>query len=73
MAWFDCRVFATHSVGTHSIFIARVEHAGYGAGMPLVYGRRSVAEIMHLPDIGGDLAVFPDPIWDEPAAEEWPE
>jgi flavin reductase len=73
VAWFDCRVFATHSVGTHMIFIARVEHAGSGEGMPLVYGRRSFAEIMHLPDIGGDLAVFPDPIWDEPAAEEWPE
>ncbi len=73
VGWFDCRVVATHSVGTHSIFIGRVEHAGSGEGMPLVYGRRSFAEIMHLPDLAGELAIFPDPIWDEPAEEEWPE
>jgi len=23
-----------------------------------------------LPDVGGDLAVFPDPVWDEPAEQE---
>ena len=70
VAWFDCRVVAVHRVGTHSIFIGRVEHAGSGQGMPLAYGRRSFAEIMHLPDIAGQLAVIPDPIWDEPPDEE---
>ena len=69
MAWFDCRVVAIHQVGTHSIFIGRVEQAGSSPGMPLVYGRRSFAEIMHLPDSGGELATLPDPIWDEPDEE----
>ncbi len=70
VAWFDCKVVAVHQVGTHSIFIGRVEHAGSGHGMPLVYGRRSFAEILHLPDIAGELAAIPDPIWDEPEHEE---
>jgi flavin reductase len=66
VAWFDCQTVAVHQVGTHSIFIGRVEHAGSSPGMPLVYGRRLFAEIMHLPDIAGELATIPDPIWDEP-------
>lgn len=70
VAWFDCKVVAVHRVGTHSIFIGRVEHAGSGHGMPLVYGRRSFAEIMHLPNEVGELAAIPDPVWDEPADEE---
>ncbi len=70
VAWFDCHVVAIHQIGTHSIFIGRVEHAGSGQGMPLVYGRRSFAEIMHLPDVPGHLAAIPDPIWDEPPDEE---
>jgi flavin reductase (DIM6/NTAB) family NADH-FMN oxidoreductase RutF len=73
VAWFDCRLFATHWVGTHTIFIGRVEHAGSSPGMPLVYGRRSFAEMLQLPtaDIGQfDLA---DPVWDEPVGEEWDE
>jgi len=69
VAWFDCQVVAFHQVGTHSIFIGRVEHAGSSPGMPLVYGRRSFAEIMHLPDSAGELAMLPDPIWDEPDEE----
>jgi flavin reductase len=71
VAWLDCHVVATHQIGTHSIFIGRVEHAGSGAGMPLVYGRRSFAELLHLPDIAGHLATMPAPIWDEPPAEEF--
>ncbi|MGD9711673.1 MAG: flavin reductase family protein [Thermomicrobiales bacterium] len=70
VAWFDCQVVASHQVGTHSIFIGRVEHAGSSHGMPLVYGRRSFAEILHLPDRAGEQATIPDPIWDEPPEEE---
>lgn len=70
VAWLDCHVVATHQIGTHSIFIARVEHAGSHFGMPLVYGRRSFAELLHLPDVAGHLATIPDPIWDEPPVEE---
>jgi flavin reductase len=70
VAWFDCLVVATHQIGTHTVFIGRVLHAGHGEGLPLVYGRRSFAEIMHLPDVTGELASLPDPVWDEPFDEE---
>ncbi|CAN5642316.1 hypothetical protein BH23CHL5_BH23CHL5_11030 [soil metagenome] len=73
VAWFDCRLFATHHVGTHTIFIGRVEHADNGHGTPLVYGRRSFAEILHLPQLERDEMMFPDPVWDERADEEWVE
>jgi flavin reductase len=73
LGWFDCRLIATHQVGTHTIFIGRVEHAGHGEGMPLAYGRRSFAEILHLPEPPGPRGALPGPIWDEPIEEEWPE
>ncbi|MEZ4499546.1 MAG: flavin reductase family protein [Thermomicrobiales bacterium] len=70
VAWLECQLLAVHHVGTHAIFIGRVEHAGSSAGMPLVYGRRSFAEIMHLPESAAHLATIPDPIWDEPLIDE---
>ena len=70
VAWFDCRVVAEHAVGTHRIFIGRVEAAGSEAGMPLVYGSRSFAELLHLPVAEESTGIFPDPVWDEPEEEE---
>ncbi len=70
IAWFDCRITAEHAVGTHRIFIGRVEAAGSSAGMPLVYGSRSFAEILHLPIADEGTGIFPDPVWDEPEEEE---
>jgi flavin reductase (DIM6/NTAB) family NADH-FMN oxidoreductase RutF len=39
LAWYDCRVEATHDGGDHTIFIGRVEAVGLGAEgkQPLVY------------------------------------
>ena len=39
LAWYDCRVEALHDGGDHTIFIGRVEAAGFGAESkpPLVY------------------------------------
>ncbi len=39
LAWYDCRIEATHDGGDHTIFIGRVEAVGYGAEgrQPLVY------------------------------------
>ncbi len=39
IAWYDCRVEATHDGGDHTIFIGRVEAIGFGAEgkQPLVY------------------------------------
>ena len=39
LAWYDCRVEATHDGGDHTIFIGRVEAVGFGADgkLPLVY------------------------------------
>ena len=39
LAWYDCRVEAMHDGGDHTIFIGRVEAAGFGAEgkSPLVY------------------------------------
>lgn len=39
LAWYDCRVEATHAGGDHTIFVGRVETVGLGAEgkPPLVY------------------------------------
>ena len=39
LAWYDCRVEATHDGGDHTIFIGRVEAVGFGAEgkQPLLY------------------------------------
>lgn len=39
LAWYDCRVEATHDGGDHTIFIGRVEVVGFGAEgkRPLLY------------------------------------
>ncbi len=39
LAWYDCRVAATHDGGDHTIFVGRVEAMGFGdpARRPLVY------------------------------------
>ena len=39
LAWYDCRVEATHDGGDHTIFIGRIEASGFGAEekRPLVY------------------------------------
>ena len=39
LAWYDCRVEATHDGGDHTIFIGRVEAVGFGAEgkPPLLY------------------------------------
>jgi flavin reductase (DIM6/NTAB) family NADH-FMN oxidoreductase RutF len=39
LAWYDCRVEATHDGGDHTIFIGHVEAAGFGAESksPLMY------------------------------------
>lgn len=39
LAWYDCRVEATHDGGDHTIFVGRVEAIGFGAEgkPPLVY------------------------------------
>lgn len=39
LAWYDCRMEATHDGGDHTIFIGRVEAVGFGAGgkQPLLY------------------------------------
>ncbi len=39
LAWYDCRVEATHDGGDHAIFIGRVEAVGLGVEgkLPLVY------------------------------------
>ena len=39
LAWYDCRVEATHDGGDHTIFVGRVEAVGFGGEgkQPLVY------------------------------------
>jgi flavin reductase (DIM6/NTAB) family NADH-FMN oxidoreductase RutF len=39
LAWYDCRVEATHDGGDHTIFIGRVEAVGFGESpkQPLLY------------------------------------
>ena len=39
MAWYDCRVAASHDGGDHTIFVGRVEALGFGdaARRPLLY------------------------------------
>jgi flavin reductase (DIM6/NTAB) family NADH-FMN oxidoreductase RutF len=39
LAWYDCRVEATHEGGDHTIFVGRVEALGFGAEnkLPLMY------------------------------------
>ena len=47
LAWYDCRVEAAHDGGDHTIFIGRVEAAGFGAEgkSALVYFANRYAEI----------------------------
>ncbi len=39
LAWMECVTVAAHPEGDHTIFVGRVEHAGWGGGDPLVYFR----------------------------------
>lgn len=47
LAWYDCRVVATHDGGDHTIFIGRVEAVGLGAEgkQPLVYFANRYARV----------------------------
>ena len=48
LAWYDCRVEATHDGGDHTIFIGRVEAIGFGTEgkRPLVYFANRYVGIM---------------------------
>lgn len=37
LAWLDCTLVDRHEGGDHTIFVGRVEAAGHGNGMPLVW------------------------------------
>ncbi|WP_366657167.1 flavin reductase family protein [Fodinicurvata sp. EGI_FJ10296] len=53
LAWFDCRVHASHDVGDHVIFIGRVVAFEERGGAPLVFfgGRYLSAPDLYEPDL----------------------
>ena len=54
IAYLDCRVVAQYDHGDHTLFIAQVEHAATGPGLPLVYYDRQLWGLAGITDAGSD-------------------
>ena len=65
MAWLDCRVFAKHPAGTHTVVIGEVVAAGVPENdpPPLLYWRRGYRELkLHPPEAESEASEIKGPV-----------
>jgi flavin reductase (DIM6/NTAB) family NADH-FMN oxidoreductase RutF len=65
MAWLDCRVFAKHPAGTHTVVIGEVVAAGVPENdpPPLLYWRRGYRELkLHPPEAESEASEIQGPV-----------